>query len=79
MRWTDQERLVYEALPLRAGKTADEIAVSSGLPPNMVLGPLTTLEIAGLIERREGGWRLARKGGGAATPYSRLRGGTPDS
>lgn len=61
---TDQERLVYEALPLRAGKTADEIAVSSGLPPNMVLGPLTTLEIAGLIERREGGWRLARKGGG---------------
>lgn len=61
---TDQERLVYEALPLRVGKTADEIAVSSGLPPNMVLGPLTTLEIAGLVERREGGWRLARKGGG---------------
>lgn len=61
---TDQERLVYEALPLRVGKTADEIAVSSGLPPNMVLGPLTTLEIAGLIERREGGWRVARKAGG---------------
>lgn len=60
---TDQERLVYEALPLRAARTADEIAVASGLSPHAVLGPLTMLEIAGLIERREGRWRLARKGG----------------
>jgi len=61
---TDQERLVYEAFPLRAARTADDIAVASGLSPNAVLGPLTMLEIAGLIERREGRWGLARKGGG---------------
>lgn len=61
---SDQERLVYEAFPLRAARTADAIAVASGLSPNAVLGPLTMLEIAGLIERREGRWGLARKGGG---------------
>lgn len=60
---TDQERLVYEAFPLRAARTTDDIAVASGLSTNAVLGPLAMLEIAGLIERREGRWGLARKGG----------------
>lgn len=58
---TDSERAVYEALPARAARTVDEIAVASGLPAAGVLGPLAVLEIAGLIERREGKWRLARK------------------
>jgi DNA processing protein len=60
---TDGERRIYEALPGRGARTADEIAVASGLPAAVVLGPLAVLEIAGLIERQEGKWRLARKPG----------------
>jgi DNA processing protein len=58
---TDSERLVYEALPGRGARTADEIAVASGLPAASVLGPLVVLEISGLVERQEGRWRLARR------------------
>jgi DNA processing protein len=57
---TDSERLVYEALPARGAKTPDQIAVASGLPAARVLGPLAMLEIAGLVQRRDGRWRLAR-------------------
>jgi DNA processing protein len=58
---TDTERQVYEALPGRGTRTPDEIAVASGLPATEVLGPLAMLEIAGLIERYDGRWRLVRK------------------
>ena len=58
---TDTDRRVYEALPGRGARTPDEIAVASGLPATEVLGPLAMLEIAGLIERHEGRWRLVRK------------------
>lgn len=57
---TDTERQVYEALPGRGTRTTDEIAVASGLPADAILGPLAMLEIAGLIERQDGKWRLAR-------------------
>lgn len=57
---TDSERLVYEALPARAARTPDEIAVAAGLSAAGVLGPLATLEIAGLVQRQEGKWRLCR-------------------
>ena len=56
---TDTELKVYEALPGRGARTPDEIAVAAGLPPTSVLGPLAMLEIAGLIECRDGKWRLA--------------------
>ena len=58
---TDSERLVYEALPARGARSADEIAVASGLPAAGVLGPLAVLEIAGLIERQEGKWRICHR------------------
>ena len=58
---TDTERQVYEALPGRGTRTPDEIAIASGLPTTEVLGPLALLEIAGLIERHEGRWRLGRR------------------
>jgi DNA processing protein len=58
---TETERQVYEALPGRGTRTPDEIAVAAGLPATEVLGPLAMLEIAGLIERHEGKWRLGRK------------------
>lgn len=57
----DMERLVYEALPARAARTPDEIAVTAGLPAAGVLGPLAMLEVAGLVERREGKWRITRR------------------
>ncbi len=60
---SDDELQVYEALPGRGVRTADEIAVAAGLPAAGVLGPLAMLEIAGLVQRDEGRWRLARNSG----------------
>jgi DNA processing protein len=57
----DNERRVYDALPARAARTVDEIAVASGLPPTQLLGPLSMLEIAGLVVCEGGRWRLARR------------------
>lgn len=59
---SDAELQVYEALPGRGVRTADEIAVAAGLPAAGVLGPLAMLEIAGLVQRDEGRWRLVRNG-----------------
>jgi DNA processing protein len=55
---TDVELRTYDALPARAARTVDEIAVAAGLPPKDVLGPLATLELAGLVRRNEGRWRI---------------------
>ncbi|HYZ68075.1 MAG TPA: DNA-processing protein DprA [Mycobacterium sp.] len=55
----DDERRVYDALPARGACTVDEIAVASGLPPTQVLGPLSMLEIAGLVISQGGRWKLA--------------------
>jgi DNA processing protein len=57
---SEPERQVYEALPGRGAATIDEIAVASGLVPAQVLGPLAILEVAGLAERHDGRWRIAR-------------------
>jgi len=57
----DEERRVYEALPGRGVATVDEIAVAAALEPARTLAPLAMLEIAGLVERDGGGWRIVRK------------------
>ena len=57
---SDTELRVYEALPARGARPPDQIAVAAGLPAAAILGPLAMLEIAGLIERQDGRWRLAR-------------------
>ncbi|QZA06321.1 DNA-processing protein DprA [Mycolicibacter heraklionensis] len=54
------ERQVYEALPGRGAVTVDQIAVASGLAPAQVFGPLAMLEVAGLVQRRDGSWGIAR-------------------
>jgi DNA processing protein len=56
----ETDKRVYDALPARAARTADEIAVAAGLPPTQVLGPLAVLELSGLVVRCEGRWKLAR-------------------
>ena len=58
---TDTERLVYDALPARTARDPDEVAVAAGLPAAGVLGPQPMLEIAGLVQRHEGKWRLCRR------------------
>ncbi len=57
----ENEQRVYDALPARGARTADEIAVASGMPPTQVLGPLSMLEIAGLVICQGGRWKLARR------------------
>lgn len=55
-----EELTVYDALPTRGSRTVDEVAVASGLPPSAVLGRLATLELAGLVARADGLWKIAR-------------------
>ena len=57
---SDDERLVYEALPGRGVATVDEIAVAAALEPARVLAPLAMLEVGGLAERHDGRWRIVR-------------------
>jgi DNA processing protein len=58
---SDAERVVYEALPARGLRDADQIAVASALPAEQVLAPLALLEVAGLVEKCDSRWRLARR------------------
>ncbi len=55
---SEVQRQVYEALPRRGVRTVDEIAVSAGVAPEQVLGPLALMEIDGLVECEDGQWRL---------------------
>ncbi|WIM88284.1 DNA-processing protein DprA [Candidatus Mycobacterium wuenschmannii] len=57
----EEERRVYEALPGRGTATVDEIAIAAAVDPARVLAPLAMLEIAGLVERRDGCWRIVRR------------------
>jgi len=57
----DTERVVYEAIPARGWRTATQIGVSCALPVEKVLGPLTQLELAGLVQAYEGRWSLNRR------------------
>jgi DNA processing protein len=57
----DAELRVYDALPARGARTTDEVAVAAGIPATKVLGPLAMLELAGLVTRHEGRWKLARR------------------
>lgn len=57
---TEAELTVFEALPSRGSLTPDELAVASGLPAERVLGALALLEIARLVQRDEGRWRVRK-------------------
>lgn len=57
---SDAELRTYDALPARGARTLEQIAVAAGTPPTQLLGPLAALELAGLVVRREGRWRIAR-------------------
>jgi DNA processing protein len=57
----ENELRVYDALPARGARTTDQIAVAAGIPPTKIMGPLAMLELAGLVTRHEGKWKLVRR------------------
>ncbi len=58
---SDTELAVYESLPRRGSRTVDEIALTAGLPVNDVLGPLTMLDVRGLVVQVDGCWKLTHR------------------
>jgi len=58
---SEAEKRVFDALPGRGRRSVDQIAVASGLAPTHVLGPLSMLELQGLVTREDGWWKLARR------------------
>lgn len=59
---SSQAMRVHEALPKRRGCSAEAIANESGVPLRRVRALLPALELDGLSERCESGWRRARSG-----------------
>lgn len=55
---TDVQRRVYDGFPGRAFRTPEELAEAVAIPVERIFGPLTALELAGLVTRRDGRWRL---------------------
>jgi DNA processing protein len=53
----DRSLRVHEALGVRTGRSAEQVAVRSGVPLERVRAVLPTLELRGLAERAENGWR----------------------
>jgi DNA processing protein len=58
---SDQALRVHEALPFRFGRAIDQIAVESAVPTDRVRALLPELELTGLAERCEDGWRRTAK------------------
>jgi DNA processing protein len=56
----EQSALVLEAVPPRGAVTPEELATRAGLALRTVLRRLSLLELAGLVERRDGGFALPR-------------------
>ncbi len=57
---TETGRRVYEALPARGARSADELSIESGLPVAQLQGQLALLEVAGLVVQHDGRWRLPK-------------------
>jgi DNA processing protein len=57
---SDAEKRVYEALPGRGTRSADELAIESGVPVAQLQGDLAMLEMAGLAVQNGGYWRLTK-------------------
>lgn len=58
----DQALRVHEALSRQDGRSAEEVAVGSGVPLERVRALLPELELTGHAERHEDGWRQTRGG-----------------
>jgi DNA processing protein len=56
----DQALRVHEALSRKQGRSAEEVAIHSGVPLDRTRALLPELELTGLAERCETGWQLAK-------------------
>lgn len=61
---SEQELLVFDALPLRAHAALDRLAVAAGMPVPTLLSVLQRLARAGLAEERDRRWRRGPRAGG---------------
>ncbi|MGJ3509337.1 DNA-processing protein DprA [Enemella sp. A6] len=58
-RLSTHELMVYEALPARGARTADELSIRAGLPVTQCLTALATLQVSGLVaQTADGRWCL---------------------
>jgi DNA processing protein len=57
---SNDEKRVYEALPSRGTRSANELAVESRVSVPVLQGQLAMLELAGLATEDDGRWRLSR-------------------
>ena len=64
----EESALVLEAVPARGKVTPEELAARAGLALRTVLRRLSLLELAGLVERRDGEIGLARRPPGRLHP-----------
>ncbi|MFC6355253.1 DNA-processing protein DprA [Luethyella okanaganae] len=62
VRQTGEETRVIDALSARSPRVPLDIAQRSGLSTTTVLGTLGTLELAGIVRERHGGWVRASPG-----------------
>ena len=67
----EESALVLEAVPLRGTAQPEQLAAKAGLGVRTVLRRLSLLEMAGLVERREGGVALVRAQHPAPPPPAR--------
>lgn len=58
---TTEDLLLLDALPVRSGSTTDKLASVAGLSPGSVRAGLARLEMDGLAERSDAGWRRIRR------------------
>jgi len=55
-------RRVFDAVPVLRPAATERIAVTAGLRPEVVEPSLVALQVLGLVERGEDGWRMSRVG-----------------
>lgn len=56
---TSLQKRVHDALPGRGAATVEEIAFSAGVDVGAVRSALAAMDVAGVVETRDGGWKLA--------------------
>lgn len=52
---------VHESLGLRAGRSVEQVAADAGVPAHRVRALLPAMELEGLVERCDSGWRRLRE------------------
>ncbi len=65
---SDGAEAVLDAFPARADAGAAQLVTATGLPVGSVLAHLGELDLAGFVQRTDGGWRRTRRGQSISRP-----------